>query len=380
MKNIKIILAGILFTCFISNAFSCGNEYGHTLDGRRIFTQYFFLSNRMEKFDYEEINKRLELLNNKIKNGTDDFKTWSDIAANLMKLGKVDSSIKILKPLVVKHPKEYNLLANLGTSYELIGQLDSALKYISKGLEINPNSHYGSEWIHVKILEAKIKSKNKPRWFVDNEIVSLEYLINKVDTTNLNTLNRALMKINNDFFFQIRTRAPFTPAPDKVIANLLNTLGDFNKKIGTYENALLSYIYTLDFEESDVNKFKIKEKIRQLNRERNLQEKPKEISDIFFHMMKRSEINPEYLLLGLSDFANHLDSLHLSEIKQMDSLSLLSTQLDSLKTEIFDLKKKEISESKNNDKSLLYFLISFASGLVVMFFIFKLNRYRNSNK
>tara|TARA_B110000046_G_C13024495_1_gene413104 strand:+ start:2444 stop:2677 length:234 start_codon:yes stop_codon:yes gene_type:complete len=55
----------------------------------------------------------------------------SDYAVYLMKAGRVDESLAILKELNKNLPQEYQIAANLGTAYELNGELDSALFYIN---------------------------------------------------------------------------------------------------------------------------------------------------------------------------------------------------------------------------------------------------------
>jgi len=52
-------------------------------------------------------------------------------------------------------------LPDLGTAYELAGKNEPALRWIREGLRRNPNSHKGTEWLHVKILEAKIEQEKQ---------------------------------------------------------------------------------------------------------------------------------------------------------------------------------------------------------------------------
>ena len=365
----KHLISFLLFISLAKASYPCGNEYGYALDGTRIYTEYFYLSERMLHFDTVNIENRLNELNKKIEKGTADYKTWSDVAVNLMKIGKADSSIKILLPLIAERPNEYNLIANLGTCYELTGELDSALKYISKGLEINTSSHYGSEWIHVKILEAKIKQKSNSRWMITNEIVSVKELISDLDSANM---RQKLHKINDDFFFQIRTRAPFTPAPNRTLGNLLMTLGDFNARYGTYENALLAYIYALEFQKSpdlsyrasDLEK-KIKNKIKALNQQRDAQDKIVELPEMFVKMMKRSKLDPELLLLGLDDIANTLDSINIVEYVTNDSMAIMKLKVDSLQSVVSSANAQNKDEANNETEvnSYLFLLVGLTIGI-----------------
>ncbi|MEZ4804561.1 MAG: hypothetical protein R2852_03525, partial [Bacteroidia bacterium] len=352
MKN--LFLTGLLLCCSIQS-FSCGNEYGYNLDGSKTYTEYFYISERMMQFDTPAIKKRLGDLYDEVKAGKADFKTWSDIAANLMKIGKADSSVKILVPLIKQHSNEYNIIANLGTSYELIGELDSALKYISLGYKLNSKSHLGSEWVHVNIIQGKIKEKQKPGWMKNNDILNLKTLLYNVDVPNKKS---KVAKTNYEIFYQIRTRVKYTPAPDKVLANILTTLGDFNTQVGTYENALLAYAYALEFQESPALDNKIKAKIKTLNKLREANPKIKEIPTEFMRLVKQGKLDPELLLMGLDDFAEKLDSSHLDKISRQDSLTALRKRLDALEEKKFaEGQNQKIVEKESKTNRYLFLLM-----------------------
>jgi tetratricopeptide (TPR) repeat protein len=86
-----------------------------------------------------------------------DLDAYSDYGVLLAYLGRYDEAKAVYEEIEKITPGRYSTAANLGTVYELLGQNDLALKWIKKAVEIDPTSHEGSEWIHVKILEAKIK-------------------------------------------------------------------------------------------------------------------------------------------------------------------------------------------------------------------------------
>jgi len=372
MKKFLLVL---VLLCSIKSSFGCGNEYGYSLDGQRIHTRYFFLSERMLHFNKGDINKRLTALNNKIKNGTDDYKTWSNIALNLMKLGQADSSLKILLPLYKEHPNEYTIIGNIGTAYELTGQLDSALYYISKGFEINPKSHLKSEWVHVAILEAKIQESRRSGWLGHNSVLDLDNLIKRVGKGDLR--GRKVTSINNQIFLQIRTRAPFTPVPNMILANILETLGDFNRKVGTYENAILAYAYAMRFE-GEKDHSKIENKVKKLNKERMDSDDIMEIPVTFQRMLKRSKMSPDLLLLGLDDFAEGQDMFQKEFIVKNDSIKLLSLQIDSL-VDNFNLQieagikenehKIESIEKENKFNIIFYLGFGFLVGGILFFIL-----------
>ena len=105
------------------------------------------------KLGYQEIGMRAFH-----RNG--DYKLLSDFSWKLAQKGEYKAALALLTALEKKHPNEYNILANLGTLYELLGKPRSALDYLSRAIKISPDSHYGSEWIHVHILQVKLGEKS----------------------------------------------------------------------------------------------------------------------------------------------------------------------------------------------------------------------------
>lgn len=63
-----------------------------------------------------------------------DMATQSDIATQCLKLGEFEKALSIFEPLAKKYPNEYKIIANLGTTYELLGQNEKALKFYQKGI------------------------------------------------------------------------------------------------------------------------------------------------------------------------------------------------------------------------------------------------------
>ena len=370
----RLLLTSLLLFLALGTTYPCGNEYGYSLSGARIYTRYFYLAEGMDKFDIPKINERLEELKTKLSNDPSNYRTLSDIAANLMKIGKADSSVKILEKLIADYPNEYNVIANLGTSYELTGELDSAYKYIARGLELNSSSHRGSEWIHLKILEAKLKDKDSPGWIRRYPIITVEDLIERRDAS---TSQRSFTyQVNNHFFYQIRTRAPFTPAPNLVIANLLTTLGDFHEAEGTYENALLAYTYALRYLDDDISsRRRVKNKVRKLNQERADQPLIREIPMTFIKMIQKSKVDPELLMLGIDEHANILDSLHHMEMAKKDSIGMLLIQIDSIQTSSSQKIKATEEEVRSAAKMKYYYLaIGLVAGLILSILFMKIKR------
>lgn len=187
--------------------------------------------------------------------------------------------------------------------------------------------------------------------------------------------SRIANTVNSHFSYQIRTRAPFTPAPNQVITNLMITLGDFNTAFGTYENAILAYANALDYQDKYVVEKRIKERIRELNKKRSARADAGELSQMFLWMMKRSEINPELLVSGLREYALRLDSLEATDQIKQDSFVVLQLQLDSIESALKDEKTdrdKELAIAHSQKHRYLGFGALIGGILaLVLFFVWK---------
>jgi tetratricopeptide (TPR) repeat protein len=175
---------------------------------------------------------------------TYDKDIQSDIAVNLGYLGRYTEALDILKKLQAAYPEDYNIAANLGTTYELLGKNEQALQFIKKGLQLNPESHEGSEWVHVKILEAKIKMAGAPDWVYKNRVIGTGV---KFDSKEAELLNDQAWDVE----YQLQERIPFTPFPDALLANIFDELGDLYATQQSVELAYISYDFALRNNSSD---------------------------------------------------------------------------------------------------------------------------------
>lgn len=94
-----------------------------------------------------------------------------DYTVALIRLGRAGDAIGELEGIEKDFPGQYATAANLGTAYELTGKLAEALTWITRGIERNPGSHEGTEWLHVAILKAKLKLQADPAWLAEHSVL-----------------------------------------------------------------------------------------------------------------------------------------------------------------------------------------------------------------
>lgn len=168
---------------------------------------------------------------------TKDDKYLVDIGIIEAELGHFKKALSIFQKLAKKHPEDYKIVASLGTCYELNGQLDSAFKYIKKGIQLNPDSHYGSEYIHLKILRIKKKMLSDPTYLDDHDILKMSQQELSPDVYEEKALH---------LLHQLRERIPYSPVPDPVVADLLETLGDYYQKT-SITDAYYAYVMAKEY-------------------------------------------------------------------------------------------------------------------------------------
>jgi tetratricopeptide (TPR) repeat protein len=195
-------------------------------------------------FDKAFLELRKYSLEEKIKTDS-NFRLLSNLAVVDLKLGNTSKALKTLELLYQEHPREYNITGNLGTAYELSGNIEKAIELMEKAIELNPHSHYGSEWIHLKILKEKARPspQYKNVMQLENDNFARWLVAGSPSKDKLKELKKQL-------FFQLKERISFVPAPDPAVGQLLADLADIEQKVGDKDVAKQYYDKALEYDPS----------------------------------------------------------------------------------------------------------------------------------
>lgn len=166
------------------------------------------------------------------------YKVASDLAAHQLRTHQIADAVKLLEQLYAQHPNEYNIVANLGTAYELTGENAKALALLRKAAAMNPGAHQGSEWIHVKILEQKTSSlpyksiinlgvQDFSQWIIDKQYV----------------FPRPADILAIQIAYQLHERIAFIAAPDSIIGQLVLDFADIIAKGDARDSSIAFYDY-----------------------------------------------------------------------------------------------------------------------------------------
>lgn len=252
----------LLFFVFTpSIIYACINVMGTTLDGGKTPWKNKYYAQKFMRLMEETPDSKLKDIeaikynpNNldeyaKKENNTEEFYNEELQSVKLVLSGDYPNGIAGLLKISEKYPNRYSTATNLGTAYELNGETELAIKWIKEGIRLNPISHEGSEWLHLLILETKLKMKGEENYFTKRHVVELP--TNFTLTTNVNILDktRSINDIGKAINHQLEERVLFVKPKDSVVADLFFTLGQVEAHTASVESAIrlleISKLYSL---------------------------------------------------------------------------------------------------------------------------------------
>jgi hypothetical protein len=90
----------------------------------------------------------------------------ADLSAAFVRLGTPDKAIAILRSARRQHPDDFRLAANLGTAYQLTGDLESAEEMLTEAVRLAPEKFKRAEQFHLNLVRLRKKEGKAPadRW------------------------------------------------------------------------------------------------------------------------------------------------------------------------------------------------------------------------
>lgn len=247
----KIIVFGLLLFSLQSEA--CINIFAIDSAGRAHYLSHWFFFS--VEFRQKEITNEIKSVEKKFAAGDYSYQNISDYGAWLLMAGRFSEGLDIFRALSKKYPQVYEINANTAVAYELNGDIDSALYWETASLKINPEAHSGSEWIHLKILEARKQLQTDPDWCMHHNVTDVVNMIKQHYKFEEHEDFNEGYRTFTDFMNQLEERFPFTYTEDPVMGKLLLELGDAYQVASIYRSyycyALAQYLYPALKKEAD---------------------------------------------------------------------------------------------------------------------------------
>lgn len=173
------------------------------------------------------------------------FGNLIDLSAVLIYFMRLPEAVQLLKFIEQKYPGEYQTASNIGTAYELLGKNEEALEWIRDGIRRNSDDHFGTEWLHVQILKAKLG--RIPPAVPGRSMLNLDFgreaMPKRPENMPLGNDGKpvALYSLGNALRYQLLERIKFVPAPDPIVAGLLLDWANLELMAGAVESADVLY-------------------------------------------------------------------------------------------------------------------------------------------
>ena len=248
MKNRTFHLVLLSFLAMSAPAPACINETGTNHRGERVQLIHFAGKNLKPRLVTPVTKAALiDWSRYAIKQARENpsFDTLNNLAAVLIRHGRLSDAVNLLQFLERKYPGHYETASNIGTAYELMGRNEDALKWIVEGMKRNPEDHFATEWLHVHILNAKLGRVPTPA--PGHSILNLDFgndamprLPVRLPVGNTGK-PLSLFDVGNAVRYQLLERIEFVAAPDPMVAGLLLDWANLEFLSGTVESADVLY-------------------------------------------------------------------------------------------------------------------------------------------
>jgi hypothetical protein len=255
MRRAKWLLGAVLLVGF-GSASACINSVGTDHEGRRFLPGWEVGEDLGKSLNSPAATERWLSDAKRIvarARAKPDVESLTDLGILLVYQGQHAQAIRLFLTLERRYPGHHETAANLGTALELAGHDAPALQWIRIGIRRNADEHYGSEWLHARILEAKIAVAKDPGYLAHHSVAGLAFEDVLVPTIpgDLPAGNDGRpvkpWELNAALAYQLQERTGFVRPPDAIVANLLHDWATLNLAGGPIENAATFYDFAVTY-------------------------------------------------------------------------------------------------------------------------------------
>jgi hypothetical protein len=81
----------------------------------------------------------------------------ADLGALYIRLGEADKAVALLRPALAAHPNSFRIAANLGTAWQIQGDLQQAENYLTQAVRLAPGKLQKAEEYHLKLVRLRLR-------------------------------------------------------------------------------------------------------------------------------------------------------------------------------------------------------------------------------
>ncbi len=81
----------------------------------------------------------------------------ADLGALLVRLGDAAGAVELLRPAQRTHPNHFHIAANLGTAWQIIGELGQAAECLKEAVRLAPGRDLAAEEAHLRLVRGRLR-------------------------------------------------------------------------------------------------------------------------------------------------------------------------------------------------------------------------------
>jgi hypothetical protein len=86
----------------------------------------------------------------------------ADLGALLVRLGDAPRAVEVLRPAQREHPNHFHIAANLGTAWQMMGELGQATDCLKEAVRLAPGKDLASEEAHLRLVRGRLLRRQQP--------------------------------------------------------------------------------------------------------------------------------------------------------------------------------------------------------------------------
>ena len=106
---------------------------------------------------FDDYRAALVRLENKAERSADES---ADLGALYIRLGQNEKAVGVLRPTQRQYPRHFRIAANLGTAWQLLGDLEQAEAMLRQAVPLAPEKLRAAEALHLKLVQQRRRASD----------------------------------------------------------------------------------------------------------------------------------------------------------------------------------------------------------------------------
>jgi hypothetical protein len=166
----------------------------------------------------------------------------ADLGALYVRIGQVDKALQVLRSAEREHPHHFRILANLGTAWQLQGDLNQAAASLEQTVRLAPGKLQRAEEFHLKLVRLRSRQPRESQELDDLFGVHFWAENNKYEPGKLAAAERK--KLPPDAIALVQQLALWLPADGRLLwqlGELANAQGDVRTAAAIFDGCVTEF-------------------------------------------------------------------------------------------------------------------------------------------